>query len=157
MTHAAGTRDQHPQQEMNQSRKPTKNQRNNITRRISPFMPSFFYTGTIQALIRLQWYRSSQQITIIHRLTTILIKLPSTKCACSIVASLKLWITYSDQTGSSSRVHLVQYLDEVHLDNQQIRKLLQTINCTGWHSAANSRWRRWKLCWRAHKKRIETK
>ena len=54
MTHAAGTRDQHLQQEMNQSRKPTKKQRKNITRRISPFMPSFFSTGTMQALIRLQ-------------------------------------------------------------------------------------------------------
>ena len=41
MTHAAGTRDQHLQQEMNQSTKPTKNKKN-ITRRISPFMPSFF-------------------------------------------------------------------------------------------------------------------
>ena len=54
MTHAAGTRDQHLQQEMNQSRKPTKNKEKTSPEEFPLSCQVFFYTGTIQVLIRLQ-------------------------------------------------------------------------------------------------------
>ena len=54
MTHAAGTRDQHPQQEMNQSRKPLKNKEKTSPEEFPRSCQAFFSTGTMQALIRLQ-------------------------------------------------------------------------------------------------------